>query len=110
MIYFLLTLGFELLPPQKVSSFAKECCKSIERLWRPTPQCHSEPLLRSSSENVNLDFDLHEDIDVQSEKNRVLSGSVDKAILYLRNLRKVLFWQIKKFVHIYLMHRDRLKF
>lgn len=89
MIYFLLTLGFELLPPQKVSSFAKECCKSIERLWRPTPQCHSEPLLRSSSENVNLDFDLHEDIDVQSEKNRVLSGSVDKAILYLRNLRKV---------------------
>ncbi|KAL1813550.1 hypothetical protein ACET3Z_023615 [Daucus carota] len=89
-VYFLLTLGFELLPPQKVSSFfANECCESIKRLCRPTAQSHSEPLLRSSSENVNLDFDLREDIDVQSERNRVLSGSVDKAILYLRNLRKV---------------------
>lgn len=87
-MYFLLTLGLELLPPQKVSSFsAKECWRSIKNLYRTTSSSYTEPLLQSSPENVGLDLD--EDIDVRSERNRVLSGSVDKAIIYLRNLRKV---------------------
>ncbi|KAJ6363443.1 hypothetical protein OIU78_003587 [Salix suchowensis] len=34
-----------------------------------------------------LNFD--EDIDVQTERNRVLAGSIDNAIIYLRKLRKV---------------------
>lgn len=46
-----------------------------------------EPLLESSSETVVTDFD--EDVDVKTERNRVLSGSLDNSIIYLRNLRKV---------------------
>lgn len=46
-----------------------------------------EPLLESSSETVAMDFD--EDVDVKTERNRVLSGSLDNSIIYLRNLRKV---------------------
>jgi len=48
---------------------------------------YSEPLLESSSETVVTDFD--EDVDVKTERNRVLSGSLDNSIIYLRNLRKV---------------------
>lgn len=53
-----------------------------------TPSSYSlEPLLKSTlGDNPSLE----EDIDVQAERDRVLSGGVDSAVIYLRNLRKVL--------------------
>lgn len=48
----------------------------------------SEPLLQPSAGGTVVEID--EDIDVQRERNRVLSGPTDSAIIYLRNLRKVL--------------------
>uniref|UniRef100_A0A803P6X4 ABC transporter domain-containing protein n=1 Tax=Cannabis sativa TaxID=3483 RepID=A0A803P6X4_CANSA len=77
--YFLLTLGLELLPSYK----EWWSIKSFRRDGSP----HLEPLLGSSAEKVALDFD--EDSDVAMERNRVLSGSIENAIIYLRNLRKV---------------------
>ena len=47
----------------------------------------SEPLLGSSSDAVSID--LVEDVDVKAERDRVLSGAADRAIIYLRNLCKV---------------------
>ncbi|CAK9155596.1 unnamed protein product [Ilex paraguariensis] len=59
----------------------------MKQFCRPTSSSFLEPLLGPSPENVAVDLD--EDIDVQTERNRVLSGSTDNAIIYLRNLRKV---------------------
>ncbi|KAK0597531.1 hypothetical protein LWI29_026223 [Acer saccharum] len=85
--YFLLTLGLEVLPSHKWTLVTiKEWWKSCRNLQHDTPS-FLQPLLKSSSGTVALDLD--EDIDVQMERNRVLSGSVDNAIIYLRNLRKV---------------------
>ncbi|KAF4348847.1 hypothetical protein G4B88_005164 [Cannabis sativa] len=72
--YFLFTLGLELLPSYK----EWWSIKSFRRDGSP----HLEPLLGSSAEKVALDFD--EDSDVAMERNRVLSGSVENAIIYLR--------------------------
>jgi ATP-binding cassette subfamily A (ABC1) protein 3 len=86
--YFLLTLGLEFFPPEKFSLFTmKECLKSLKKNRSTTSDMYTEPLLESSGEDAGSDFD--EDIDVKTERYRVLSGSVDNAILYLRNLRKV---------------------
>ncbi|KAL3533759.1 hypothetical protein ACH5RR_007280, partial [Cinchona calisaya] len=86
-IYFLLTLGLELLPPHKINiATAYEWWSSI-RISRSTYGSLSEPLLKASSGDVALELD--EDIDVLTERNRVLSGSTDRAIIFLRNLRKV---------------------
>ncbi|XP_051151534.1 ABC transporter A family member 1 isoform X2 [Andrographis paniculata] len=86
LLYFVLTLVLEVLLPLKINFVA------ASDLWTRarklcSPSCSSlEPLLQSSSvENC----DLEEDIDVQTERNWVLSGRVAKAIIYLRNLRKV---------------------
>ncbi|KAK2651860.1 hypothetical protein Ddye_011716 [Dipteronia dyeriana] len=85
--YFLLTLGLEVLPSHKWTLVTiKEWWKSCRNLQHETPS-FLQPLLKSSSGTVALDLD--EDVDVQMERNRVLSGSVDNAIIYLRNLRKV---------------------
>ncbi|GKU89849.1 hypothetical protein SLEP1_g3933 [Rubroshorea leprosula] len=82
--YFLLTLGLEVFPTCKLTPVTvKEWWRRISNLWVDTSLV--EPLLKSSSETATDD----EDIDVQSERNRVLSGSIGNAILYLRNLRKV---------------------
>lgn len=64
----------------------------IKKWWgdiiipRNTPP-YLEHLLEPSTENVGVELD--EDIDVKTERNRVLSGSLGNAIIYLRNLRKV---------------------
>ncbi|OMO71381.1 ABC transporter-like protein, partial [Corchorus capsularis] len=84
LLYFLLTLGIELLPSCKLSPV------TLTKWWsRKSFQGDasvSEPLLKSPFEAaVHLD----EDIDVKTERHRVLSGSVDNTILFLRNLRKV---------------------
>nr|XP_043635410.1 ABC transporter A family member 1 [Erigeron canadensis] len=87
-IYFLLTLGLEIFPPHKLSFFAiKDFLRSFRRTSPTFSDAYSEPLLRSSTESAAIDLD--EDIDVRTERSRVLSGSIDKAIIYLRNLRKV---------------------
>lgn len=86
-IYFLVTLGLELVPPRFLNPSAKECPDPLRKPSRTTSSNYTEPLLKSASENVALDID--DDTDVQTERNRVLSGSIDKAIIYLRNLRKV---------------------
>ncbi|KAL2535052.1 ABC transporter A family member 1 [Abeliophyllum distichum] len=86
-VYFILTLGLELLPPHKIN-FATACelWTSSKKLILATSGSSSEPLLASSLEDVALD---HEDRDVQAERNRVLSGSGGNALIYLHNLRKV---------------------
>ncbi|KAK3023523.1 hypothetical protein RJ639_044789 [Escallonia herrerae] len=87
-VYFLLTLGLELLPLHKLNAFLAEgCWKSSKRLFHTASDSYSEPLLETYKQNVTVDLD--EDIDVQTERSRVLSGSIDNAIIYLRNLRKV---------------------
>lgn len=82
-VYFILTLGLELLPLHKIN-FATvwELWSSSKKPFLATSGSSLEPLLASSSED-------HEDIDVQTERNRVLSGSVGNALIYLQNLRKV---------------------
>ncbi|KAB1222272.1 ABC transporter A family member 1 [Morella rubra] len=87
-IFFLLTLALELLPSHKLTSFTiKEWWRSVTSLKHGTSSSYLEPLLNPSTETLALDLD--EDIDVKTERNRVLSGTIDKAIIYLRNLRKV---------------------
>lgn len=87
--YLLITLGLELLPSHKWTlGRIKEWWKPTKNLHCDNPSSYLEPLLRSSTETVAVDFD--EDIDVKMERNRVLSGSVDNAIIHLRNLRKVI--------------------
>ncbi|XP_073151159.1 ABC transporter A family member 1 isoform X3 [Henckelia pumila] len=86
-IYFVLTLGLELLLPLKINFVtASELFTSVKKMFDTTSSSSLQPLLKSSSGDAN---DLEEDIDVQTERNRVLSGSVGRAIIYLRNLRKV---------------------
>lgn len=82
--YFLLTLGLEALSTYKFTPL------TIKEWWRQTRNLSADtsvlkPLLRSSSEMAT---DVDEDIDVQNERKRVLSGSVGNSIIYLRNLRK----------------------
>ena len=63
-----------------------------------------EPLL-GSSDSAAVDID--EDIDVKEERDRVLSGAADRAIIYLRNLRKVscfsLLFECSPFFFFFLM-------
>ncbi|CAB4317029.1 unnamed protein product [Prunus armeniaca] len=85
--YFLLTLGLEHLPYKKLTlATLKEWWKSIKST-RQGSSSYLEPLLKSSSEVITHELD--EDIDVKTERTRVLSGSIDNAIIYLRNLWKV---------------------
>ncbi|XP_048226165.1 ABC transporter A family member 1 isoform X2 [Ricinus communis] len=85
--YFLLTIAVELLPFHKFTQVTiTQYWMNFRNFWRGSSSGYSEPLLKSP-EAVALDFD--EDIDVQTERNRVVSGSVGNAILYLRNLQKV---------------------
>ncbi|PQP94893.1 hypothetical protein Pyn_04462 [Prunus yedoensis var. nudiflora] len=85
--YFLLTLGLEHLPYNKLTlATLKEWWKSTKST-RQGSSSYLEPLLKSSSEVITHDLD--EDIDVKTERTRVLSGSIDNAIIYLRNLWKV---------------------
>ncbi|KAL6987169.1 Phospholipid-transporting ATPase abca1 [Sarracenia purpurea var. burkii] len=87
-IFYLLTLGLELVPPHKITlGTVEECWKSMRKAFQRTSSSYTEPLLESSSKHGALELD--DDDDVRAERNRVLSGSTDNAIIYLRNLRKV---------------------
>ncbi|PIN24569.1 Lipid exporter ABCA1 [Handroanthus impetiginosus] len=87
-IYFVLTLCLEILLPHKLLARATDLWTRMRRkICVPAPSSSSsEPLLKSSSGD---NYDIEEDVDVQTERNRVLSGGVRSAIIYLRNLRKV---------------------
>ncbi|PIA53512.1 hypothetical protein AQUCO_00900239v1, partial [Aquilegia coerulea] len=87
-IYFLVTIGIEHVPSHKLNfNTIKEWFRSFGHHEHTTSKSFSEPLLRTSSGTVAVDVD--NDTDVQAERYRVLSGSADKSIIYLRNLRKV---------------------
>ena len=87
--YFLLTLGLELLPTCKLTPVR------LMKWWRRKnfqgDASVLEPFLKSSSESAVL---LDEDIDVRTERHRVLSGSIDNIIIFLRNLWKVSPWTL----------------
>ncbi|GFY98209.1 ATP-binding cassette A1 [Actinidia rufa] len=85
-VYYLLTLVLELVPPHKLRATIEECWRSM-KIFQRSSSCYTEPLLESSSKNNILDLD--EDVDVREERNRVLSGSTDNAIIYLCYLQKV---------------------
>ncbi|XP_047311317.1 ABC transporter A family member 1 [Impatiens glandulifera] len=86
-IYFLLVLALELVPPGRIRLFTyKECWKRIIKIFQRTSDSYLEPLLEGSSKSASVNMD--EDVDVEAERNRVVSGSADNAIIYLRNLRK----------------------
>lgn len=87
-LYFLLALGFEVLPPHKMLPvMIDHCWRRIKGFCLGNTSDVSEPLLGSSSDAVSLD--LVEDVDVKAECDRVLSGAAERAIIYLRNLCKV---------------------
>ncbi|XP_048497581.1 ABC transporter A family member 1 isoform X3 [Beta vulgaris subsp. vulgaris] len=86
--YFLVTLGLEVLPPRKLTPVTIDFCwRKLKTLCRASNNSVLEPLLASSSDTLALELD--EDIDVKAERNRVHSGAADRAIIYLRDLRKV---------------------
>ncbi|XP_074276823.1 ABC transporter A family member 1 isoform X2 [Silene latifolia] len=86
--YFLLALGLEVVPPHKLFLHVIYCCwERIKGFGSGNASDIIKPLLSLSQDAISLDLD--EDVDVAAERNRVLSGAADKAILYLHNLRKV---------------------
>ncbi|XP_010279593.1 PREDICTED: ABC transporter A family member 1 [Nelumbo nucifera] len=88
-VYFIFTIGLELLPPHKLTSYTmKKWWKTFRNHPDGSSQSLLEPFLKSSSSQVSA-FDVDEDVDVQAERHRVLSGSAENAIIYLQNLRKV---------------------
>ncbi|CAA6654054.1 unnamed protein product [Spirodela intermedia] len=86
-VYFLLTIALELLPSCRFSSLMiKEWWQSFQMNGQSLSPILQKPLLEPSKTDVLF---IDEDIDVRAERERVLSGFADNAIIYLRNLRKV---------------------
>ncbi|CAA7057158.1 unnamed protein product [Microthlaspi erraticum] len=86
--YFLVTLGLELLPVQKMMSFSVgDWWQSFKPFKQGAASSSTEPLLKDSTGAISSD--MEDDIDVQEEKNRVISGLTENTIFYLQNLRKV---------------------
>ncbi|KAG9132657.1 hypothetical protein Leryth_016697, partial [Lithospermum erythrorhizon] len=87
-LYFIITLGLEFLPTSNLGMVSShEWWRRLKTFFRPTSKCYLEPLLESKSGSGG--WELDEDIDVQTERSRVLSGSASNAIISLHNLRKV---------------------
>uniref|UniRef100_A0A1D1XQT2 ABC transporter A family member 1 n=1 Tax=Anthurium amnicola TaxID=1678845 RepID=A0A1D1XQT2_9ARAE len=86
-VYFLLTIGLEFTPSCGLNSAKiKEWWQNFQRNYHSISQTLREPLVDLSQSRI---FIAGEDVDVQAERERVLSGFADNAIIYLRNLRKV---------------------
>uniref|UniRef100_A0A1J3IH85 ABC transporter A family member 1 n=1 Tax=Noccaea caerulescens TaxID=107243 RepID=A0A1J3IH85_NOCCA len=86
--YFLVTLGLELLPVQKMMSFSVgDWWQNFKAFKQGVGSSSTEPLLKDSTGAISSD--MEDDIDVQEEKDRVISGLTDNTIFYLQNLRKV---------------------
>ncbi|ESQ52886.1 hypothetical protein EUTSA_v10016127mg [Eutrema salsugineum] len=85
--YFLVTLGLELLPVQKMMSFSiGEWWQKLKAFKQGVGSSSTEPLLDSSGA---ISADMEDDKDVLEERDRVISGLTDNTIFYLQNLRKV---------------------
>jgi len=83
------TLGLELMPVQKVMSFSiGEWWQNLKAFKQGAGSSSTEPLLKDSTGAISTD--MEDDIDVQEERDRVISGLSDNTMLYLQNLRKVL--------------------
>ncbi|KAG1338408.1 ABC transporter A family member 1 [Cocos nucifera] len=85
-IYFLLTIGLELVPHQKLKlATIMEWWHNFISLQHGKTKSYTQPLLGSLDDAAISE----EDIDVKAERCRILSGCVDNAIIYLQNLQKV---------------------
>lgn len=88
-VFFLLTLALEFLPHHKI------CFAKFKEWWHKNgstkhdiSQSSTQPLLGSFANEAYSMSD--EDVDVRVERQRILSGSADNAVINLHNLRKVL--------------------
>lgn len=83
-LYFLCVIAFEYFPMNKLdmSRWVGNCGVFARRFSDST----LEPLLNPTR---GPDFDADEDVDVKTERDRVLSGASKDAIIYLHNLHKV---------------------
>lgn len=108
--FFLITIGIESFPAHKWNVYTtKEWWSSTKTYYNETSQGPLEPLLGSYNDSsVSI---IDEDVDVVAERDKVLSGATDNAIIHLRNLHKVLvttqkfalFSILKKFVFLKLI-------
>ncbi|XP_072953821.1 ABC transporter A family member 1 isoform X1 [Typha angustifolia] len=87
-IYFLLTIGLELFPYEKPNlTSIREWWQHFISVKHGKSGRYFEPLIASPDDtSVSLS---DEDEDVRSERQRIVGGFVDNAIIYLRNLQKV---------------------
>ncbi|XP_020114345.1 ABC transporter A family member 1 isoform X2 [Ananas comosus] len=87
-IYFLITIGLELMPYEKprLTTF-KDWWHHFASLKNGKTDSHLQPLLGSQDETHVTIAD--EDEDVRAERNKILAGSANNAIIYLHNMRKV---------------------
>ncbi|PKU66060.1 ABC transporter A family member 1 [Dendrobium catenatum] len=87
-VYFLLTISLEYIPHYKIKFTASRVWWYVLHYVKyDTSQSCSEPLLGSFGDS--LIFITDEDEDVTAERQRVLNGVGEDAIICLRNLRKV---------------------
>lgn len=87
-IYFLFTIGLELVPLQKLKlTTITEWWHNFLSLQHDTSKSNTQPLL--GSYDAGAISIVEEDIDVKAERHRILNGCGDDAIIYLKNLRKV---------------------
>ncbi|CAL9065166.1 unnamed protein product [Musa banksii] len=87
-MYFLFTIALEILPFQKLNLMAiKEWWQNVLTLQHDGSNDHFQHLLGSYEDSSSSI--ANEDIDVKAERQRINSGLVDNAIIYLHNLRKV---------------------
>ncbi|KAJ8499332.1 hypothetical protein OPV22_009884 [Ensete ventricosum] len=87
-MYFLFTIALEILPFQKLNLMTiKEWWQNVLTLQHDGSNDHFQHLLGSYEDSSSSI--ANEDIDVKAERQRIDSGLVDNAIVYLHNLRKV---------------------
>lgn len=87
-LYFLITISLEYIPHYKIKLTTSTVLRHLLRYVKyDTAQSYSEPLLGSFGDSSMSITD--EDVDVKAERQRILSGLGDNAIICLRNLRKV---------------------
>ncbi|EPS74541.1 hypothetical protein M569_00214, partial [Genlisea aurea] len=84
-IYFLLTLVLEVLIPHKIARpTASDLWAFFKKTTRQASLSSSEPFLKTTVKDI-----VDEDIDVQIERKKVLSGGTSNAVASLCNLNKV---------------------
>lgn len=96
----MITILLELFP------YEKPILSTFNDWWK---HCISATRERDDSTSVSI---IDEDEDVKAERQKILGGYIDNAMLYLCNLRKVLSYCILPFaslyVHLYICTRNFL--